>query len=243
MPGIRKILSNNYPKSFTGSPFVQAKSFSGHSSHRPEQCGAYQTSVVDAFGLIQALLPKLRQFDRAYFLRSRWHRPPNHCAISAAKAGLEGLLCPRRRPCPRDPGQCGCPYAYPDRDGTRHGRGRKDDTYDRKQASPQKDSFCKGNCRYDLFSSFFFRRIHNGSSLQGGRRPCPSSNFMISHSQISSTNKTIVWFRKDLRLRDNRLLNSPSPTKENHTRICLGRRRGWTLESGLGIKMVASSSS
>ena len=127
----------------------------------------------------QALLPKLRTSSIVLISSvAAGTGLPNHCAISAAKAGLEGFAGPRRRPCPRDPGQCGCPYAYPDRDGTRHGRGRKDDSYDRKQASPQKDSFCKGNCRYDLFSSFFFRRIHNGPSLQGGRRPFPSSNFM-----------------------------------------------------------------
>ena len=32
-----------------------------------------------------------RQFDRTHFLGGRRHRSPNHCAISAAKAGLEGL--------------------------------------------------------------------------------------------------------------------------------------------------------
>lgn len=59
----------------------------------PEQVlEAYQTNVVDAFGLIQALLPKLT--DSSIVLISSVAAGtglPNHCAISAAKAGLEGL--------------------------------------------------------------------------------------------------------------------------------------------------------
>ena len=53
---------------------------------------AYQTSVVDAFTLIQALLPKLA--DSSIVLISSVAAGtglPNHCAISAAKAGLEGF--------------------------------------------------------------------------------------------------------------------------------------------------------
>jgi 3-oxoacyl-[acyl-carrier protein] reductase len=53
---------------------------------------AYQTSVVDAFTLIQALLPKLT--DSSIVLISSVAAGiglPNHCAISAAKAGLEGF--------------------------------------------------------------------------------------------------------------------------------------------------------
>ena len=195
----------NFPKSFTGSPFVREKSFSGHSSISPEQVmEAYRTSVVDAFGLIQALLPKLT--DSSIVLISSVAAGtglPNHCAISAAKAGLEGLALALAADLAQNPGQRGCSYSDPDRDGARHGRGRKDDSDDRKPASPQKATFRKGNCRYDLLSSFFLRRIHNGPSIQGGRRPFPSSNFMTSNSQKGSTNKTIVWFRKDLRLRDN----------------------------------------
>jgi NAD(P)-dependent dehydrogenase (short-subunit alcohol dehydrogenase family) len=53
---------------------------------------AYQTSVIDAFILIQALLPKLT--DSSIVLISSVAAGtglPNHCAISAAKAGLEGF--------------------------------------------------------------------------------------------------------------------------------------------------------
>ena len=55
---------------------------------------------------------------------------------------------------------------------------------------------------------------------------------MISHSQISSTNKTIVWFRKDLRLRIIRLLNSPSPTKEKSYPYSFGT----TKRVGIGVR-------
>ena len=53
---------------------------------------AYQTNVVDAFTLIQALLPKLA--NSSIILISSVAAGtglPNHCAISAAKAGLEGF--------------------------------------------------------------------------------------------------------------------------------------------------------
>ena len=52
---------------------------------------AYQTNVLDAFKLIQALLPRLN--GSITFLSSVAARTglPNHCAISAAKSGLEGF--------------------------------------------------------------------------------------------------------------------------------------------------------
>jgi len=53
---------------------------------------AYQTSVIDAFTLIQALLPRLS--DSSIVLISSVAAGtglPNHCAISAAKSGLEGF--------------------------------------------------------------------------------------------------------------------------------------------------------
>ena len=59
---------------------------------KPEQMlEAYQTSVLDAFTLIQALLPRLE--GSIVFLSSvaAGTGLPSHCAISAAKAGLEGF--------------------------------------------------------------------------------------------------------------------------------------------------------
>lgn len=53
---------------------------------------AYKTSVLDAFTLIQTLLPKLQ--DSSIVLISSVAAGmglPNHCAISAAKSGLEGF--------------------------------------------------------------------------------------------------------------------------------------------------------
>ena len=52
---------------------------------------AYQTNVLDAFKLIRALLPRLN--GSITFLSSVAARTglPNHCAISAAKSGLEGF--------------------------------------------------------------------------------------------------------------------------------------------------------
>ena len=53
---------------------------------------AYKTSVLDAFTLIQTLLPKLQ--DSSIVLISSVAASmglPNHCAISAAKSGLEGF--------------------------------------------------------------------------------------------------------------------------------------------------------
>ena len=53
---------------------------------------AYQTSVVDAFTLIQALLPKLTNSSIVLISSvAAGTGLPNHCAISAAKAGLEGF--------------------------------------------------------------------------------------------------------------------------------------------------------
>ena len=52
---------------------------------------AYQTSVLDAFTAIQALLPRL---DGSIALLSSVAARtglPNHCAISAAKSALEGF--------------------------------------------------------------------------------------------------------------------------------------------------------
>ena len=52
---------------------------------------AYKTSVLDAFTLVQSLLPKLS--GSIAFLSSVAARTglPSHCAISAAKSGLEGF--------------------------------------------------------------------------------------------------------------------------------------------------------
>ena len=53
---------------------------------------AYQTSVVDAFTIIQALLPKLANSSIVLISSvAAGTGLPNHCAISAAKAGLEGF--------------------------------------------------------------------------------------------------------------------------------------------------------
>ena len=53
---------------------------------------AYQTSVVDAFTLIQALLPKLQNSSIVLISSvAAGTGLPNHCAISAAKSGLEGF--------------------------------------------------------------------------------------------------------------------------------------------------------
>lgn len=59
---------------------------------KPEQMlEAYQTSVLDAFTLIQALLPRLE--GSMVFISSVAATTglPSHCAISAAKSGLEGF--------------------------------------------------------------------------------------------------------------------------------------------------------
>ena len=59
---------------------------------KPEQMlEAYQTSVLDAFTAIQALLPRLN--GSVALLSSVAARTglPNHCAISAAKSALEGF--------------------------------------------------------------------------------------------------------------------------------------------------------
>lgn len=59
---------------------------------KPEQMlEAYQTSVLDAFTLIQALLPRLE--GSVVFISSVAATTglPSHCAISAAKSGLEGF--------------------------------------------------------------------------------------------------------------------------------------------------------
>lgn len=59
---------------------------------KPEQMlEAYQTSVLDAFTLIQALLPRLD--GSVVFISSVAATTglPSHCAISAAKSGLEGF--------------------------------------------------------------------------------------------------------------------------------------------------------
>ena len=52
---------------------------------------AYQTSVLDAFTLVQALLPRLD--GSVVFISSVAATTglPSHCAISAAKSGLEGF--------------------------------------------------------------------------------------------------------------------------------------------------------
>lgn len=59
---------------------------------KPEQMlEAYQTSVLDAFTLIQSILPRLE--GSVVFISSvaAGTGLPSHCAISAAKSGLEGF--------------------------------------------------------------------------------------------------------------------------------------------------------
>lgn len=59
---------------------------------KPEQMlEAYQTSVLDAFTLVQSVLPRLD--GSVVFISSVAASAglPNHCAISAAKSGLEGF--------------------------------------------------------------------------------------------------------------------------------------------------------
>ena len=59
---------------------------------KPEQMlEAYQTSVLDAFTLIQSILPRLE--GSVVFISSVAASTglPSHCAISAAKSGLEGF--------------------------------------------------------------------------------------------------------------------------------------------------------
>lgn len=59
---------------------------------KPEQMlEAYKTSVLDAFTLVQSILPRLD--GSIAFLSSVAARTglPSHCAISAAKSGLEGF--------------------------------------------------------------------------------------------------------------------------------------------------------
>ena len=59
---------------------------------RPEQMlEAYKTSVLDAFTLIQAILPKLSGSVVLFSSVAARTGLPNHCAISAAKSGLEGF--------------------------------------------------------------------------------------------------------------------------------------------------------
>ena len=59
---------------------------------RPEQMlEAYKTSVLDAFTLIQALLPRLSGSVVLFSSVAARTGLPNHCAISAAKSGLEGF--------------------------------------------------------------------------------------------------------------------------------------------------------
>lgn len=59
---------------------------------RPEQVlEAYQTNVLDAFTLIQSLLPKLSGSIVLFSSVAARTGLPNHCAISAAKSGLEGF--------------------------------------------------------------------------------------------------------------------------------------------------------
>lgn len=60
---------------------------------KPEQMlEAYKTSVLDAFTLIQTLLPKLQNSSIVLISSvAAGIGLPNHCAISAAKSGLEGF--------------------------------------------------------------------------------------------------------------------------------------------------------
>ena len=52
---------------------------------------AYQTSVLDAFVVIQSLLPRLEGSVTLLSSVAARSGLPNHCAISAAKSALEGF--------------------------------------------------------------------------------------------------------------------------------------------------------
>ena len=56
-----------------------------------QMLNAYKTSVLDAFILIQSLLPRLEGSIALLSSVAARTGLPNHCAISAAKSGLEGF--------------------------------------------------------------------------------------------------------------------------------------------------------
>ena len=56
-----------------------------------QMLNAYKTSVLDAFILIQSLLPRLKGSIALLSSVAARTGLPNHCAISAAKSGLEGF--------------------------------------------------------------------------------------------------------------------------------------------------------
>ena len=195
----------------------------------PEQVmEAYRTNVVDAFGLIQALLPKLT--DSSIVLISSVAAGtglPNHCAISAAKAGLEGLaLALAADLAPKTRVNVVAPTLTPTEMGLAM-VGEKDDSDDRKPASPQKATF-----RKEIADTISFLHSSSAASITGqvfkvdGGLPI----FELHDFQFSKglTNKTIVWFRKDLRLRDNPTLEFALANKEIPVFV-------WDDEGGRGV--------
>ena len=117
-------------KVILGPPSDQSRTSDGSLSDERGRClRAHSSLAAQAY----------RQFDRTHFLGGRQHRPPESLAlISAAKAGLEGLALALAADLAPKTVNNGLFYSDPDRDGARHGRGRKDDSDDRKPASPQK---------------------------------------------------------------------------------------------------------
>ena len=84
---------NSLPETIHALTFCPGKVILGPIKRlKPQQMlEAYQTSVLDAFTAIQALLPRLE--GSVALLSSVAARTglPNHCAISAAKSALEGF--------------------------------------------------------------------------------------------------------------------------------------------------------
>jgi len=58
---------------------------------KEQMLDAYKTSVLDAFTLIQSLIPRLEGSIALLSSVAARTGLPNHCAISAAKSGLEGF--------------------------------------------------------------------------------------------------------------------------------------------------------
>ena len=58
---------------------------------KEQMLDAYKTSVLDAFTLIQSLMPRLEGSIALLSSVAARTGLPNHCAISAAKSGLEGF--------------------------------------------------------------------------------------------------------------------------------------------------------
>jgi 3-oxoacyl-[acyl-carrier protein] reductase len=81
------------PKEINALTFCPGKVILGPIKRlRKEQMlDAYKTSVLDAFTLIQSLIPRLEGSIALLSSVAARTGLPNHCAISAAKSGLEGF--------------------------------------------------------------------------------------------------------------------------------------------------------